>query len=155
MSTSLWNSSDLFIRRNMPGWPFWTNIRHWLMRTIPLIVVIFLLTKIDRKIRNWGWFLNKICLWSVNWFATVTLICFLAILFRSNSLHSWNFEVKVNSSSLKSWKDLKWNCYCEIVRRINRAAVTVIFVLLVALGRTSGTVTVKRVNLSSLCECLL
>ena len=33
--------------------------------------------------------------------------------------------------------------------------VTVTSVLLVALGRTSGTVTVKRVNLSSLCECLL
>ena len=81
------------------------------------------------------------------------LVCYcnteyaLANLFCSSYLHSWNFVVKVNSSSLKLLKDFKMKSLLWLNRRINRAAVTVTLAVLVALvGRTSGTVTVKRVN---------
>ena len=59
----------------------------------------------------------------------------LAILFRSNSLHSRYFVVKVNSSSLKSEEGFKVKLLLWDSQRTDRATVTVTFVVLVAFGK--------------------
>jgi hypothetical protein len=57
----------------------------------------------------------KLSCWTVNWFATVTLVAFSELLLREKKkTRCFDFcEVNVNSTSLNSVADLTCNGYCD------------------------------------------